>query len=421
MMDSPIFTCNSCLIQFKSSDLQRYHMKTEWHRYNLKRRVAQLPPVGSEEFAEKLHLSELEQHKVDEFGFAVLKPLPSHHERKTAPHRAHKISHIPMPDYDESGQKIAANAVRSNDLHKTISAAGSLMSDLSIGTEITNTDYGEDTVSEYAFTSDSNFEDATSEDELSELRSVEGFRRPKPTECIYCGIDSKEIERNVKHMFHKHGLYIPERSYLINLKSLLEFLIDTIVIDKRCLCCNFEGTSLSSIRDHMGAKRHCRMPYETREERELFAPYYDFSSLDESSENLTGKKESRKQIHFDATASEPEDDSVVEPAVNDINSNYTTVSVDESGLELTLPTGARLGHRSGQRYYRQNLPTTERREARNAVTAADKRMVSGVTEKQYKSGMKKMQQLEKRATNERIRKEVKRGNFQEHFRDELLQ
>ena len=60
-MNSSIFTCNSCGTEFKTSDLQRYHMKTEWHRYNLKRRVAHLPPITSDEFAEKLQMSKQEQ------------------------------------------------------------------------------------------------------------------------------------------------------------------------------------------------------------------------------------------------------------------------------------------------------------------------------------------------------------------------
>ena len=60
-------------------------------------------------------------------------------------------------------------------------------------------------------------------------------------------------------------------------------------------------------------------------------------------------------------------------------------------------------------------------ESRRTVTAADRRMISGVTEKQYKKGMKKMQLLEQKAASEQIRKEVKRVNFQPHFRDPLLQ
>ena len=48
------FTCNTCQVAFRSSDLQRAHMQTDWHRYNLKRRVASLPPLSSEIFTEKV-------------------------------------------------------------------------------------------------------------------------------------------------------------------------------------------------------------------------------------------------------------------------------------------------------------------------------------------------------------------------------
>ena len=48
------FTCNTCQVAFRSSDLQRTHMQSDWHRYNLKRRVASLPPLTSEIFAEKV-------------------------------------------------------------------------------------------------------------------------------------------------------------------------------------------------------------------------------------------------------------------------------------------------------------------------------------------------------------------------------
>lgn len=44
------FTCISCRVSFKDSELQRLHYRTDWHRYNLKRKVAELPPVTAEDF-----------------------------------------------------------------------------------------------------------------------------------------------------------------------------------------------------------------------------------------------------------------------------------------------------------------------------------------------------------------------------------
>lgn len=438
-MSSAFFTCNCCVIQFKTSDLQRYHMKTEWHRYNLKRRIASLPPIGAEQFAEKLQISEKEQteNQVDEFGFPVLKPVvvkQSNHHNKALPTKQKK------PIKSKRGRKVGANLLKSSDRdtgrekqNRSVSPSGSVssqLSNLTVGTENTNTDYGEDTVSEYGFTSDSNYEYATSDEELDMTDKPidrEDDEKITITECIYCGKDSKEVERNVKHMFSEHGLFIPERSYLMDLNGLLEFLIKMIVIGHNCLCCNFHGSGLESIRAHMDSKRHCRLPYETKEERQLFAPFYDFTYDDHTiSQNLQNGKSSTSKLSsicrnkYDEE--EAEVDTTLVPSENDINANYTTVSIDESGLELTLPTGARLGHRAGQRYYRQNLPSQPNpNESRRTVTAADRRMISGVTEKQYKKGMKKMQQLEKNAINTQIRREIKRVNFQTHYRDELLQ
>lgn len=47
------FTCITCQVLFKSPELQREHYKLDWHRYNLKRKVASIPPVSLEEFEQR--------------------------------------------------------------------------------------------------------------------------------------------------------------------------------------------------------------------------------------------------------------------------------------------------------------------------------------------------------------------------------
>ncbi|CAB4257264.1 similar to Saccharomyces cerevisiae YLR387C REH1 Cytoplasmic 60S subunit biogenesis factor, associates with pre-60S particles [Maudiozyma barnettii] len=424
-MSEPIFTCNACVTQFKSSDLQRYHMKTDWHRYNLKRRIADLLPISSDEFAEKLQTSEREQtkHQVDEFGFPLLKSLPNHHHKHND--GVTKLSKIKSETTNESDIEDRGEI----DLQKTTSRTESVISGLSQVSLESGETYGEATASEYGFTSDSNYENDTVdtdglENDLSDVDDIH-FANSIITKCIYCGVENKEINRNVKHMFQNHGLYIPERSYLIDLPGLLNFLYDLTVINYNCLCCNFIGSSLESIRAHMNSKRHCWMPYETWEQRELFEPFYDFSSLqDEDKPKSSSSNSNKKSIRFenvdDAKSDEDTSHDSEEESVG-INSNYTRVEIDNTGLELTLPTGARLGHRAGQRFYRQNIPTHETSESRATVTAADRRLVSGITERQFKQGIKNGQQVEKRANDDRLRKEMRRMNFQTHYRDEFLQ
>lgn len=48
------YTCISCRVAFTDGELQRAHYKTDWHRYNLKRKVAEMPPVTAENFQERV-------------------------------------------------------------------------------------------------------------------------------------------------------------------------------------------------------------------------------------------------------------------------------------------------------------------------------------------------------------------------------
>merc|ERR1712036_174519 len=52
------FTCLSCRVVFKDADSQRAHYKADWHRYNLKRKVAELPPVTLDVFNQKVGIQE---------------------------------------------------------------------------------------------------------------------------------------------------------------------------------------------------------------------------------------------------------------------------------------------------------------------------------------------------------------------------
>lgn len=62
-MSEKAHTCMTCKVSFAEGDLQRDHYKTDWHRYNLKRKVAEMAPVTLEVFRQKMSTHE-EQMKV---------------------------------------------------------------------------------------------------------------------------------------------------------------------------------------------------------------------------------------------------------------------------------------------------------------------------------------------------------------------
>lgn len=50
-----LFTCITCHVGFREAEDQRAHYRTEWHRYNLKRKVADMRPVSQGDFEARAH------------------------------------------------------------------------------------------------------------------------------------------------------------------------------------------------------------------------------------------------------------------------------------------------------------------------------------------------------------------------------
>ena len=91
-----------------------------------------------------------------------------------------------------------------------------------------------------------------------------------------------------------------------------------------CLWCNERKSafqSFSAVRKHMSDKGHSKMLHEGAALIE-YADFYDYTS----------------------SYPEPEGDEEVE-----------VDAIDDDGFELVLPSGAKVGHRSLARYYKQSL------------------------------------------------------------------
>ncbi|KAL6947046.1 hypothetical protein ACO0QE_001904 [Hanseniaspora vineae] len=405
-----IFTCNSCLIQFVSSDMQRYHMKSEWHRYNLHRKINHLPPITSEEFIEKTKLADLakaQQAEVDENGFELLKPVNDSRKKKyknqeRQSRATHELSEEELSECEKDTYRSLSPAYST---HSKVSGA-------SIDGEFT-TDFEEETGSEFGDTSESGFEMTTDDDE-DELHKTDtqDFDASADadgddtyfTDCIFCGSHNHELELNVRHMFNKHGLYIPERTYLVDLEGLLDFLITVVIDEKHCLYCSFQGTTVESVRNHIESKRHAKIPYETTRERALFEEYYDFS-LKEQSASPSSTKGSKKTVSFQ-TGNEEEDS-------ND----------DKLSGSTSNDTSEEQKKREKDNYYRKLA--NEKRERRNTVLAAvpsyDRRMSNGLTQKDIQKSDARVQRLEKMRENRQVNNHnLKRLNTHKHFRDPML-
>uniref|UniRef100_T2M8J6 Zinc finger protein 622 n=1 Tax=Hydra vulgaris TaxID=6087 RepID=T2M8J6_HYDVU len=316
------YTCLSCSVKFISADLQRMHYKTEWHRYNLKRKVAELPPVTEEEFSIKAELqikkkeSKIQERSVSTYcklcnkSFSSLNSFQNHVQSKKHQDLLNKNTSTGIEQHHTDFVKVNEKVV-----NKSSNVQVSLVDELDDDSE--------------------DWEDMSSDDEvdnndIDETNCPESEAIP-PTSCLFCNHQSTNIENNLQHMVKSHSFFIPDLEYVTNIEALLIYLGAKVGDGKVCLLCNTRSKQFQTIkacRDHMTDKGHCMINCESNAMLE-FADFYDFSSTYPSSEN----------VDVDMELSESD----------------TSLSVDPETLELLLPSGARAGHRALKKYYNQSV------------------------------------------------------------------
>lgn len=398
------FTCNACALTFPSSDIQRFHMKSDWHRYNLKRKLEGLLPVSSEEFQIKIERF----NKIKESGILDDYEYSTDNRKDRNTFVSQKVSKTEeisdAADYEESSgsededddmsivsddhtteDKLAfdVNKLNANGIDKTLNNI--TISDTD-GTEIyKTTDYNMTTASEY-----------TSRDPTTDGDSDISFDsdNEEPDEltvndCVFCYHTSKDSERNIKHMFTKHGFYIPERSFLSDLEGLLSFIDYIINCEEHCLVCEYQG---SGIKHHLEKKGHARMVYETAKQKALFKDYYDFSTASESTQKVNQTPHEIRTIKFD------------------IKEDNTPKKISDQERKL--------------REEKQQIKTQRQQKVAAAIGNYKKndKLYPGVSSKQSDVIVKQIQIMEMRYhKKQNNRRAFQQANFQKHFRDELLQ
>ena len=155
-------------------------------------------------------------------------------------------------------------------------------------------------------------------------------------------------------------------------------------------------------------------PYELEEEKLEISEFYDFSSTYE---------ELDREAHQDEGEWEDVDD--VEDAADGEDSDNEELPqhiLYDDGVELHLPTGVKVGHRTLQRYYRQNLkPERELTEGQGTLVAADTRHFAAIFDRQQHQLQKTVWQTEVKDKKRDDKRAAKFVNNQPYYRDQLLQ
>jgi pre-60S factor REI1 len=229
-----------------------------------------------------------------------------------------------------------------------------------------------------------------------------------------------------------HGLFIPEQKYLVDLEGLLGYLQEQVFGLNECLACGKVKANVYAVQTHMRDKSHCQIPYTTEEQQLDIGEFYDFRSTYSEGEEEDWEDESEDEeqpaggaklgAKRESTITGEDGDEVMEDEswetdseASSLDSNDLHAVPAEQGYhqyerlnkhphhsrnttrthhqadgwhaskrvqavyhdeyELHLPSGKSVGHRSLNRYFRQNLyshPSPEERAERLAIEAAER-------------------------------------------------
>ncbi|CAA9956635.1 zinc finger protein [Pyrenophora teres f. maculata] len=543
------FTCNTCQVAFRSSELQRAHMQTDWHRYNLKRRVASLPPLSSEIFTEKVLANK---------ATAAATAAKASFEKVCSPCQKTYFSENAYNNHLNS-QKHRMNMAKSGkgaQLDDAASVTGSMVSSaFSLGESMaeseTTTVNGDadkdmstvvDGMKNTSIEGDaSESQSATADDDKSSVATSNKPASDLLLDCLFCNYKSPNFQLNITHMGRFHGMFIPEKEFLAQPEELIKYLHEKVHVRNECLKCHKMLHTASGIQTHMRDRGHCMIAFDSDIELVEIGEFYDFRSsypdaadfndMEEEAEDsddsssttgggvkLGARRETKTTTEDDAAMSSNaeedagwETDSTVSSVPTDeitavpidrthrhkslskskhhnhadprphraadgfhSHAHHTPQAVYYDEYELHLPSGRTAGHRSLNKYYRQNLRNypgvAERMEEAQrlaipgAITAGDEedededgdtpmdgeqtdgrqlqvrgrrdrkqQLMSranggtgmlGVTDSKKKEIVaveKRDRQKEQRARTRYQAGNEKRHNFQKHFRDPLLQ
>lgn len=266
-------TCLNCCVRFTDAAMWRDHYKTDWHRYNLKRSVAELAPVTAEEFAKRiLQQRELAagapkdaqycKHCRKQFGTA--KSYANHLGSRAHRDNVEKFEVQQLVAVQVAEQEAELDRLTEVKKHRpAIDPVEALDSD-----DIADDD-------------DDDVEEVDS-DEWDEEEEVDtSYENPIAlNKCLFCGARSASMVDNLTHMSTVHSFFVPDTEYVVDLPGLMRYLGEKVARDFICLWCNDRGRTfqtMDAVCKHMRDKGHCKMLHEGLALAE-YATYYDYSA-----------------------------------------------------------------------------------------------------------------------------------------------
>lgn len=389
-------------------------MRSDWHRYNLKRRLAELPAVTSQEYNEKVLAAQATNSAAAaQAAFSKLCTTCQktyYSENAYQNHLASKAHRARELGLDRSSRADTTSVAEST----TTSAVDVVQEeprDPEAEAEFEKVVAGMKDTSLQDVSAVTRRPSAPPPD--AEPRNEHPLSPEKPdiasiplTKCLFCNYGSPTFKLNVIHMAKIHGLFIPEQNYLVDLEGLLRYMQAKIYQNFECLYCHKLRGNAEGVQTHMRDKGHCKIAFETEEEMIEVGQFYDFSSTysddgrEDSDAEMDGAKpqqnggvkleereakgdaddgwetdSSFSSLDTNDLASVPNDDRTLSYQRLPLHRHHSNAdprphrnadgwhshahhhnnAVFYDEYEMHLPNGRVAGHRSLKKYYRQNL------------------------------------------------------------------
>lgn len=274
------------------------------------------------------------------------------------------------------------------------------------------------------------------EDDATENGTANG-NGPQPAwtlnSCLFCNYESPSVPLNAQHMEKFHGMFIPEKQYLVDLDGLVQQLQSKVGEGHACLFCDKAKASVYAVQTHMRDTGHCKIPYSTEDEQLDIGDFYDFRSTYSEAEGSDSDEDMEEEDAGGARVAKPkpkskttDEDSDEDVEGDGWETDSSASSLDSEDLtavpaeghyhqydrlskhphhahddprprhqadgwhsrahkhthavfyddyELHLPSGKSVGHRANNKYFRQNLthyPTAEERAERLAIEGCER-------------------------------------------------
>ena len=392
-------------------------MRSDWHRYNLKRKVAELPPVSSEDYEGKVTAAQAVA-KATADGATFSKHCDvcqkSYFSQNAYQNHISSQKHKLREANGKGGsQRSAVPSLKSQTTDPEVADPEAEAEFEKVVNGLKQTKLSDsDPPSRRPTRPHHSSNEERPDHPLSppnmgneETRREEDAEVPPLTRCIFCNYESPTAKLSVDHMTKFHGLFIPEEKYLTDQDGLLGYLQAKISQNHECLWCHKLKTTTAAVQTHMRDKGHCRIAFETEEEMIEVGQFYDFSSTysdpeggdsDTEMEEATPTKNGGVKLSPKASKKDTEDDgwetdssfssldseeivsihgdrtdqferlplhrhhSHTDPRPHKSADGYHShahrhAAVFYDDHEIYLPSGRIAGHRSLNKFYRQNL------------------------------------------------------------------